>query len=346
MIRLLQATASLAILLALIAPAGAGEADAVAQTLAATGGRHARFVWVNRTEPGTDTKFFDGNQPKAQLMLLDTAEGKPRVFQPAGPGYLDPLITRDGGRVIWSEVKTKTAWIADIKTGTKIKLSEDPQAWHVLCTRFDEATKTEWAYAYNGGYYGSLHPDEDKGVNAVYCFEIAKGPSGKQVVWNKGHIDARSFHVSADGKMAATSFPWPKAGIVALPNGSPQILQGGSLGCNPDIAPDNSYRFFYMEGDHIAIYMYDYKGGPRREIRVNTMPGNLGKNDAWRPRWTNDPRFMVISQPLGAEDDWLHLDEVYLARFDAAFTKIETWVQLTSNGSRDLDIVGWIAPAP
>lgn len=336
---------ALLVVLCLTISAGyAGEADPAKEILALTGGVRAKFVWINRAEPGADEKF-SATSAKAQLMFLDTDAGKARVLQPAGNGYCDPTITRDGERVIWSERGAKTSFILDLASGTKSVLSKDPECWYVLCTRYDEPSKTDVIYAYNGAYgEHEINVADDAKPHPVYCFPLDKGPSAKQIVWNKTPIDARAFTVSADGTMAAACFPWPKAGIAKLPNGGYDVFNGDPLGCNPCMAPDSSHRFFFMEGDHISIYLWDDpQSDTKKTMRVTGMPGNNDKDTAWRPRWTNHIRYLAISSPLGDEQDWLHLDEVYVGRFDEKFTKIESWVQITQNKSRDIDLCGWFA---
>lgn len=334
----------IALLLALL-PTLVSGADVAKAVLDLTSGAEARFVWVRRADPGTDTKFTSGDGPKAQLMAFDTASGTERILQPAGTGgYMDPFITRDGQRVVWSDNKARTTFIADFAGGERKVLSSDTAAWFALCTIRD-AAGVDWIYAYDGSYFGNINVSEDDPPKSIYRYPLAKGPAAKELVWNKAPFDARSFHVSGDGKLAAACYPWPKAGFAWLPNGEWVQRNYDVFGCNPDVAPDASYRFFYMEGSHTKIRMYaDPKSEKMVEMPVNLMAGNLGKKDVWRPRWTNLSRYLVISSPLGVEDDWLHLDEVYVGRFDAAFTKVEAWVQLTDNKHRDLDICGWVAP--
>lgn len=195
----------------------------------------------------------------------------------------------------------------------------------------------------------AVQVDEDKrealGNKKVWRFPLKQGPSAKELIYSGAHI-ATTFSVSADGRKAASVFPWPKVGILDLASGKVQPMSpGDDWGCWPSIAPDDSYRFFFFQGNHKIINMID-PGAPAarmREIDVTGMPGNGGKRDAVGPRFANHARFLCIGTPLSVDEDHPAISgDVYLGRFDAGWTRIEEWVQVSSHPHRDVLLSAWL----
>jgi len=327
--------------------------DVAAQVLKLTG-THTRLVWIRHLGQGRtnrdgededrDLRIY-GEPGGHQLVVLDTKEGKERVFQ-AGPGsFANPLITRDGGHVIWSDVTKKNSWIADW-SGKDKRLLSDGETFFVLCTQWDAAKKTEWAYAYDGmtAWATILPVQEEKreamGSKNVWRFPIDKGPAAKELVWSKTQIGVY-WTVSGDGKKAASVFPWPKTGIADLPDGQwADLNPGGDWGCWSCIAPDESYRFFFFQGNHKIIEMFDPGKKTARTIPVTDMPGNNNKHDSVCPRFANHPRFLCIGSPLSFNAK--NPGDVHLGRFDAGWTKIEEWVQVSLHPNRDVMLSAWL----
>lgn len=126
------------------AAAGLPAADDVAGQIRTLTGTRTKLVWIR----ALSMPYTDGNDPLIamygepgghQLVVLDTSEGGERIFQ-AGPGsFANPLITRDGGRVIWSDIDKGTAWIADWNGANKRKLADGDCAF-ALATHWDATT--------------------------------------------------------------------------------------------------------------------------------------------------------------------------------------------------------------
>jgi hypothetical protein len=81
---------------------------------------------------------------------------------------------------------------------------------------------------------------------------------------------------------------------------------------------------------------------------LNTVPG-FRNAEVYHPRWSNHPRFMVMSGPYtlgtpganqvragGAQT------EIYLGRFSADYTSIEAWARVTRNSGGDSFPDVWI----
>jgi len=348
---------TIALLVAAISAALPAADTVAAQLLTMTGGARAKLVWIRACELTTEEQhdrgkidpdlMMYGESEGHQLIVLDTKEGKERVFQ-AGPGcFANPLITRDGERVIWSDVTHKTSWVSDWAGKNKQKLSEG-ETFFVLSTQWDAATKTEWVYAYDGGTVWATFlpvPEEKRealGTKNVYRFPLAKGPAAKELVWSKTRIGVY-WTVSSDGKKAASVFPWPKTGIADLPDLKwADLNPGGDWGCWSGIAPDDSYRFFFFQGNHKKLSMFDPGKTTSREIDVTGMPGNDGVRDAGAPRFANHPRFLCIGTPLAFDYKANKLGDVYLGRFDEGYTKVEQWVQVSNHPHKDVMLSTWL----
>jgi hypothetical protein len=317
--------------------------ETAAEVLKLDGGVHAKFAWIRATqhEPyhGIDPNLaFYGETDGNQLVVLDTKEGNERIFQ-AGPGcFANPVITRDGAFVIWSDVVHKTSWVADWAGKHPQKLS-DGECYFVLSTQWDAATKTEWVYAYDGSTVWAttqalqLEQRDAFGSKNVWRFPLTKGPAAKELVWSKTKINTY-WTVSSDGKKAASVFPWPKTGIANLPDKDwVDLNPGGGWGCWACLAPDDSYRFFFFQGNHRKINMFDPGQTTSREIDLTTTPNNLGTHNLTAPRFANDARYVCVES----------VGEVFLGRFDAGWTKIETWVQISHHEQYEVMLSAWFA---
>jgi hypothetical protein len=195
-----------------------------------------------------------------------------------------------------------------------------------LCVWNDPATGKEWLYFSDKAY----------GVRIDRC--PIDSTAHRELVWNRSAVSIR-FRVSADGKYGGGEFPWSKAGVVSLPNGT--FSEYGS-GCNSMIAPDNSYRFYHMLGTHREITMYDSGGTNSRNINLGSAPG-VGSRNLWIPKWSNNPRFFTMSGPGGPEGSF---HDIYFGEFDSSFTKVEKWLRITDNpDTADIYAYAWVGDA-
>ena len=155
------------------------------------------------------------------------------------------------------------------------------------------------------------------------------------------------FMLSADGTHAVFAPRFFDLGVLTLAlDDSGHVDQDKSVfkpygaGCFPGMCPDNSYRWFRLEGSHRVITMFDADGAKPRQINVSNMPGVNG-HECWLTRWSTDPRFFTLMGPEKGNS------QIYVGRFDDKFTKVEGWVQVTSDdGTKNFLSHSWVEPAP
>ncbi len=182
--------------------------------------------------------------------------------------------------------------------------------------------------------------------------------------------------VSADGRYLGTEIPWPNTKIVDMVSGTKYDRHvADPFGCQPNMAPDNSYRFFYLRSDHDVIRMWaPALGTDNWDVRIDKMPGNIDFNsagydhDCVLPRWTNQPLFFTNSYPLviwnysdgrifdsspaalkgDQQKDSCGTGVFCLGKFTADYRAVEKYVRVTTCDVRKRDVVGdgWISGTP
>jgi len=312
-------TAAPLMLLLIACPAAraADEGDLAAEIVKMTGAR-TKIVWAHKV--AGSKRAWGGNAPEFELMGFDTAEGKPRVILPGPASYGNPSITQDGSRVVFTDAPSRTVYVVDWDGKNKKALVQG----FALCTWIHPKTGVQWVYA-SPGEFGT----------PISRYRLDK-PEVKEVVWSNVCSCSNGWQVSADGTRMGSEFPHPNAGVAVLPNGAWKRYGGGCEGC---IAPDNSYRFFHMgeSAGHSGVMMYDGGGTNKRMVPFNNFPGR-GRQDSWNPRWSTDVRFLTVSSPNAGGSQ-----EVYLGEFDAEFTRVKRWIQISNRPEQDLCSHAWIA---
>ncbi len=310
----------------------AAQSETAARILEATG-RRTRVAWIRGSRDAGGV-----------LMGFDTTEGKERVIVSNPALCRNPWFTRDGERILFTGPE-QTAYIVDWNGGNLRPVIRG-RHHYILGVWGDPVTGIEWVYVGDNSAPETLAELKASGSSAstdsalsVYRYPNARHDR-RERVWNKGPVNRR-VNIGPGGRLLAGELPWPNCGLAALPDGN-WTLYGE--GCNPNIAPDGSGRFFFMLGDHRHIRMFGpdgphYDGGNR--IAVNTMPGNLKdpRRAVWRPRWSNNVRFFTInSSDLGPSAD------AYIGEFNADFTGIARWIPITDSVEYDADSIAWIEP--
>jgi hypothetical protein len=168
-------------------------------------------------------------------------------------------------------------------------------------------------------------------------------PSAREVVWNKTLVSADTFQVSPDGRHAGGLFPWPEAGVAELPNGKLEKLGDG---CWTALASVRGPVMWYFDGAHRNLTLVDIRTDRRWMVNINGVPG-FGNDEVYHPRWTNHPRFLVMSGPynLGGDNQVRSggkQTEVYLGRFSEDYSRIEAWHRVTNNDGADSYPDVWI----
>ncbi len=91
-----------------------------------------------------------------------------------------------------------------------------------------------------------------------------------QTVWSSSIIQALpSFQLSRDGKLAASTFPWPSSGVAELPDVAWRKHRDG---CWPSMAPDDSYISWTFDGPHRNLFMTQV--GQGRVLDGEYFPGS------------------------------------------------------------------------
>lgn len=293
-------------------------------------GAHTRVVWVQS----------DGKDPFAlgtglSLMGLDSADGRERTILAERGSYMKPLITPKGDRVVFSR--------GPAGGGPEIfVVGWDGSGLKSLGKGFAFATwqnpsdSGEWLYAGIDAAPGKLD------FPTVVRFPI-DNPSAREVVWNKTLVSADTFQVSPDGRHAGGLFPWPYAGVAELPNGELHKL---GEGCWTGLASVRGPVMWYFDGAHRNLTLVDIRSDKRWVVNINGVPG-FGNDEVYHPRWTNHPRFMVMSGPynLGGDNQVRSggtQTEVWLGRFSGDYSRVEDWLKVTSNAGADSYPDVWI----
>jgi hypothetical protein len=314
-----------------------GRLPAAASTrhpLAALTGSRARVVWVQDRGDGTDV-FARGAH--LVLMGLDTDDDRGARAILGTPGrYAKPLLTRRGDRVVFSDRQARKMFVVDW-SGARV---QELASGFALATWLDPVSRIEWVYY--GVYEGQREPDS---YAAVWRLQIDR-PAVRQLVWDRTPVGEDNFQLSADGRRAAAMFPWPHCGIADLEARTWRKLADG---CWTALAPDQSSLFWYLDGSHRSLTVMDPRTGGARRVRINDAPGIAGA-EVYHPRWSNHPRFLVITGPYKLGDETNRVKgggaqvEIFVGRFAPGFDRVEAWVRITHNGYADFLPDLWVAP--
>ena len=284
-------------------------------------GARTKFVWVRSAVAGkgvTDAAPGDFYQ----LMVFDTREAKERVLLPGPGSCANPLITGDGAHVVYSRLGGAGKVCVIDWDGANRKELVDGFAvglWR------DPASGVQWIYV------GNNYSHNDNQATAGITRHRLDDPSVKELVWNKTQVEQRVF-LSADGKRMGLGFPWNQEGVADLASGT---WKEYGRGCNPCLAPDNSYRFFHMSPSHKDIYMYD-DGGANRRLIATHGDATAGKGMFWNPKWSNDVRFFTICGPFNEFNSDVG-SHPWLGEFNEDYTGVKQWIELDFGMSDNYD---------
>ena len=298
------------------------------------GNPRLRVVWVQDMGDGRDVFAQGGN---LRLMGLDTGDGQgERVILGTVGNYAKPLITPRGDRVVYTDRSKKKVYVVnwdgtalrELFGGVGLALWRDP------------LDGREWIY------YGS-EAWKDGGYHSPVVYRtLLDSPGAVELIWNRTSVSVDSFQLSADGRMAGGLFPWPNGGIAQLPNGS--LTKLGS-GCWTALAPNNSYALWVFDSPHRNLFIDDISGEHGRWVIINGAPGVNGY-EVYHPRWSNHPRVMAMTGPYKVGSGANRIAgggrevEIYIGRFNANYTAIESWWQVTKNDRADFFPDVWLSP--
>ena len=300
------------------------------------GNTRMRIVWVQDMGDGRDVFAQGGN---LRLMGLDTGDGQgERVILGTVGNYAKPLITPRGDRVVYTDRSRKKIYVVnwdgtglrELFGGVGLALWRDPRDGR------------EWIY------YGSEEgKNGEEHCPAVYR-TLLDSPGAGELIWNRTRVSVNSFQLSADGRMAGGLFPWPDGGVAQLPNQSMKLY---AKGCWTSLTSVQGKHFFWIfDGAHRNLTLVNQENERKWQINISSAPG-IGGHEVYHPRWSNDPRIMAMTGPYKVGSGANRIAgggrevEIYLGRFNADFTKIESWWQATKNDRGDFFPDVWVAPA-
>ncbi len=271
------------------------------------GGAHAKFVWPRWAWCN------ENYQPKTKaaavaegmsLMLMDTREGTERALATGLKNAGEPRISRSGKWATFTE--DKKSYIVDLTTSTPVKkvlldATTTSAYYYANCWWIDPANGDEYVFATD---------NTDKGSTAIWRFKVnADGTAGAatKVKINSAAYIVGGISVSADGKKLGAAFPWPDTKILDIATGNLLDRHNGMFGCQPNLAPDNSYRFFHCEDDHLGIMMFGSDLQDNTNWFVNLSinlagvpnPNKETVMDFMAPRWTNHVQYLTAQCPMG-----------------------------------------------
>jgi hypothetical protein len=271
-------------------------------------------------------------------MGLDTSDGKGERAILGMGSYTKPLITPRGDRVVYTDRVRKKVFVVnwdgsgirELFEGFGLALWRDPQdgrEW--IYYGFEEMQKGGWT------------------CPAVYRTLLDR-PGVGELVWDKTPVNVDSFQLSTDGRMAGGNFPWPEGGVAQLPNQEIKIF---AKGCWTALATVKGKPFYWIfDGSHRNLTIFDLHNNGKWQVNISGAQG-IGGYEVYHPRWSNDPRIMAMTGPYKVGWGGNRIGgggrevEIYVGRFNADFTAIESWWRATKNDRADFFPDVWVAPA-
>ena len=251
--------------------------------------------------------------------------------------YAKPLITPSGDRAVFSKLSDDGVYVVDWDGGNKRRVAS---GFGLVVWR-DPSNGREWVYV------GSEQAGRAPPAYRLITRHLLDDPSTAEQVWDAQPVSGNSFQLSRDARFAGGLFPWPAAGVADLDAGTWRRL---GEGCWTALASDDSRLFWFFDGSHRNLTIVDVNRERRWRVTINDAPGIRGF-EVYHPKWTNHPRFMVMTGPytVGPGANKVRAGgrqvEIFLGRFAADFTTVESWAQVTHNDSEEFYPDVWIDPA-
>ncbi len=315
------------------------------QAAAVCQGRRFRIAWVEQRDGEQPDPFVHSDGMR--LVGFDSQNGFSAI-SPVTGNYFRPLLSPDGQDVIYTDKQAERVqgkWIFNPQIR---RLSWSGQNESVLAngvavdvTR-DPATGQTWVYALE-----KLNPDNKASLTGNHLMRfLLKDPSQREQIWTKTALTVDNIQFSADATRFAALFPQPNAGV-----GFPARQEFTLLlkSCWTSLAPDNSYLFWAYVPGHRALRFFRPDEKKSWQVPVATAPGIDGA-ETYHPRWSNHPRFLVLTGPYPQEKGVRgtsvfyagHSAEVFFGRFSEGMDKVEAWLRLTKNAHGDFYPDAWI----
>ncbi len=295
---------------------------------------HLRVAWTRDLGDGTD---FISLGDQLVLMAYDSEDDRgERVVLGEPASYAKPLITPDGGSIVFT-IRRQGAVYAIDWDGEGLRRVADGFALDVWA---DPADGTTWVYV-----GGDERPTDPPSYPLVRRHRL-DDPAVAEVVWDAQPVSGDSFQLAADGRTAAALLPWPTAGVIDLASGTWRKL---GEGCWTAFSPGADPLFWYFDGAHRNLTIVDVGTDERWGVPINDDP-TFGGYEVYHPRWTNDPRALVLTGPytVGSRANKIRGGgqqvEVHVGLFDETFTSVASWRRVTHNDAPDFYPDAWIEP--
>ena len=295
-----------------------------------TGG-HTRVVWVVDADKNKDVYTHSNG---LRLIGYDSRDGKgTRAILESLSNYYRPLLTPDGEQIVFTNRPECRTYVVNWD-GSGLRVLKD-----------DAAAAAVWRDPKSGEVWVYAQKSATDTKAPVVRFLLAN-PAREEVVWSTSPIETLpgNFQLSRDGTRASASFPWPQCGIAMLPDIS---WKKQTNGCWPSLAPDNSYLSWTFDGSHRDLFMTQLDSGKSWTVRLSNAPG-VNDYEVYHPRWTNHVNYMVMTGPYSMGQDEVKLwsgaggVEIYIGKFNADFTRIESWLKLTDSTQGEFFPDVWI----
>ena len=308
----------------------AASAEPIPAAAAVDPGPHMRVVWTRDLGDGTD---FISLEDQLVLMVHDSEVGpEERVLLDRPASYAKPLITPDGAAVVFT-IRHQGAVYAVDWDGSGLRRVADGFGP-------DPEDGTTWVYV-----GGDELPTAPPSYPVVRRHRLDE-PAVAEVVWDAQPVSGDSFQVSADGRTAAALLPWPTAGVIDLAAGTWRKL---GEGCWTAFSPGADPLFWYFDGAHRNLTVVDVETDERWGVPINDDP-IFGGYEVYHPRWTNDPRALVLTGPysVGRRANKIRGGgkqvEIHVGFFDETVTSVASWRRVTHNDAPDFYPDAWIEP--
>ena len=295
---------------------------------------HLRVVWTRDFGDGTD---YNSAGEQLLLMAYDSEDGHgERVVLSEPASYAKPLIAPDGQSIVFT-IRRQSAVYAVGWDGAGLRRIADGFALDVWSDPEDETT---WVYVGGEGT-----PTEPPRYPVVRRYRL-EDPSVSELVWDAQPITPDSFQVSADGRTAAALLPWPTVGVADLATGTWRKL---GEGCWTALSPGADPLLWYFDGAHRSVTFVNYETGERWGASISD-DAFFGGYEVYHPRWTNDPRALVLTGPytVGRRANKIRGGgkqvEIVVGFFDEALTSVASWRRVTHNDFADFYPDAWIEP--
>ncbi len=314
-------------------PTGGGSSPAAA-TQPAGDVLHVRVAWTRDVGDGTD---FVSLGDRLRLMAYDSLDGLgERSLLPETASFAKPLITPSGEAVVFTMRRQGIVYAINWDS-TGLRRVADGFGLDVWA---DPADGVEWVYV--GVDERATDPPSYPAIRRYRLDD----PSVSETVWDAQPVSGDSFQLSADGQTAAALLPWPTAGVIDFAAGTWREL---GEGCWTAFSPGRAPLCWFFDGAHRNVTVVDLDGEERWTMPVNDDP-RFGGYEVYHPRWTNDPRAIVLTGPysVGTRVNKIRAGgrqvEVHIGILNESMTAVESWRQVTDNDAADFYPDAWIAP--